>query len=92
MTARLSTEAPTDPRESSRKPAPLVFWSAFGIVVTLLAVFAWTGWIGSDGFARAEPGPDHYRFLWYLRTFEVASVFITAGMIWGFVIRPWRRG
>lgn len=91
MTAHLSAEASADHREATRTPAPLVFWSAFGSVVTLLALFAWIGWISSDGFERAEPGPDHYRFLWYLRTFEVASVFITAGMLWGFVIRPWRR-
>ena len=74
-----------------RKPGPLVFWSTFGVIVTALAVIAWVGWIGSDTFVRSDPGDDHYRFLWYLRAFQVASVFVTAGMLWWFVIRPWRR-
>lgn len=78
-------------RPARRTPAPLVFWSAFGLVTSILALTAWIGWIGSDGFTRPDPGPDHYRFLWYLRTVEVVSVLATLGMIGWFVIRPWRR-
>jgi len=74
-----------------RKPGPLVFWSSFGLVATALAMTAWVGWIGSDGFTRSDPGPDHYRFLWYLRTFEVVSVIATIAMVGWFVVRPWRR-
>ena len=73
-----------------RKPGPLVFWSAFGTIVTILAVVAWTQWITSSDFHSASPGPDHYRFLWYLRAFEAVSVVVSAGMIWWFVVRPWR--
>jgi len=82
---------PSHAERNERPAAPLVFWSSFGMLVTLLAIIAWTGWIGSETFERIEPGPDHYRFLWYLRTFEAASVVITAALIWKFVVRPWRR-
>ena len=82
--------APTA-RTLDRKPGPLVFWSAFGVVATVLAVVAWTGWLTSSDFHRVAPGPDHYRFLWYLRTFQVVSVVVSLAMIGWFVVRPWRR-
>lgn len=74
-----------------RKPGPLVFWSAFGLVVTVLAIVAWTSWILSGDFHHTATGPDHYRFLWYLRTFQVVSVAVSVGMLAWFVVRPWRK-
>lgn len=77
--------------KTSPTPGPLVFWSAFGAVACTLAVYCWGGWAFSADFVRAEPGGDDYRFLWYLRAFEVLSMIATVGMLWWFVARPWLR-
>jgi len=74
-----------------RKPGPLVFWSAFGAIATVLAAVAWIGWLTSSDFHRVDPGPDHYPFLRYLRTVQVVSVVVSVAMIGWFVVRPWRR-
>jgi len=90
-TAGSSSTRGIDETSTRRTPGPLVFWSGFGLVASVLAAVAWLGWVGSDSFTRSDPGPDHYRFLWYLRTFEVVSVITTISMVGWFVVRPWRR-
>ncbi|KRA37772.1 MULTISPECIES: spirocyclase AveC family protein [unclassified Nocardioides] len=90
----MTTHAPaTEPDRVvlERKPGALVFWSAFGALVTALATVAWVSWVFSGDFQRVDPGEDHYRFLWYLRTFEVVSVVVSLAMLGWFVVRPWRR-
>lgn len=91
MTDAVREQAPAVSPTLARKPGPLVFWSAFGVVATTLAVVAWTGWLTSGDFHRPDPGTDHYRFLWYLRAFQAISLVVSLGMIGWFVVRPWRR-
>ncbi|HWJ82446.1 MAG TPA: spirocyclase AveC family protein [Nocardioides sp.] len=87
MTAR--PEAPHAPGRTQAPPGPLTFWSAFGAVAVTLAAYCWGRWVLSDDFTRTTPGDDPYRFLWYLRAFEVLSITATVGMLWWFVVRPW---
>lgn len=84
-----ATEVPTG--TALRRPGALVFWSAFGTVTIVLAVVTWARWIASADFAAAEPGPDRYAWLWYLRGFEVLATAAGVVMLWFWVVRPWRR-
>ena len=77
--------------DSARRPAALTFWSAFGTVVIVGALVTWTRWALSPSFAPNNPGPDHYPYLWYLRTFEITATTAFFAMLWFWVITPWRR-
>jgi hypothetical protein len=74
-----------------RAPGPLVFWSAFGALTIALGLYCWTRWLTGGDFARPDPGPDHYDYLWYLRGFEIAASVAGVVMLWFWVVRPWRR-
>jgi hypothetical protein len=92
MTATADTR-PADPTTIApeRRPAALTFWSAFGAATIVLAGYCWTRWLFSGEFHRADPGPDHYDYLWYLRGFEIVASIAGVVMLWCWVIRPWRR-
>jgi hypothetical protein len=91
MTMKASPTHNPGRSESARRPAALTFWSAFGTVVIVGALVTWTRWALSPSFARNNPGPDHYPYLWYLRGFEITVTIAFFVMLWFWVVKPWRR-
>ena len=88
MTTHRAPEAATTPE---RPPSALTFWSAFGAAIIALALYCWTRWLFGGSFERPQTGPDHYDYLWYLRTFEIVASLAGLVMLWFWVVRPWRR-
>jgi hypothetical protein len=82
---------PAGQRDSSRAAGTVNFWAALGGVVAVSFVYLLVRWALSDDFAPPDPGPDHYKYLWWLRTVEVASVLAVLSFGWFTVIRPWLR-
>jgi len=88
-----ATPAPVLPGEdqASERPAGIVqFWAAFGGLLVLSFVYLLVRWAVSGDMARPDPGPDHYKYLWWLRTVEVGSVLAVLGFAWFTVVKPWR--
>jgi hypothetical protein len=57
-----------------------------------LAAVTYARWVSSPAFGAANPGRDHYSYLWVLRTVEVVSVVFVLGFLWFCVVRPLWRG
>ncbi|HTK61471.1 MAG TPA: spirocyclase AveC family protein [Pseudonocardia sp.] len=78
-----------DTRDSSRAAGTVNFWATLGGVLTVSFIYLLLRWVLSADFTAPDPGPDHYPYLWWLRTVEVASVLAVLGFGWFTVIRPW---
>ena len=54
--------------EAGRPSGALTLWAALGLVSVALAATTYGRWIGSPQFTPVRPGPDHYPYLWVLRS------------------------
>jgi hypothetical protein len=89
-----STVTTTRPAELDAAPPskPIYWFAAVGAFLLVVAAQGWLRWFLSDEFGQPIPaGPDHYPYLWYLRTLEAASVATTFYLMWRFLIKPWWR-
>lgn len=73
---------------SARPSGALKLWAGLGAVCVALALSTYARWIGSSDFAHVDPGPDHYDYLWVLRTMEVVSVVMVLAFLWFCLVRP----
>jgi hypothetical protein len=90
-TSTAGAVVPTATLGSARASGAVNFWASLGGLFTVSFVYLLIRWVLSDHFTAPDPGPDHYPYLWWLRTVEVASVLAVLGFGWFTVIRPWLR-
>jgi hypothetical protein len=89
----LSSTVGVAPKDEASPPSKPIYWFAvLGAILLVVAAQGWLRWILSDDFGQPIPaGPDHYPYLWFLRTLEVASAASTVYLAWRFLFKPWIR-
>ena len=75
-----------------RRAKPVKWWALVGAAFLLVELYVFTRWLAS-GPTRTPVGPSPVPG-WMkvtLRSWEVSGLFATAGCLYWFVFRPWRR-
>ncbi|WP_155927664.1 spirocyclase AveC family protein [Mycolicibacterium sp. CBMA 234] len=83
----------TDPRVTPRQARPVLWWATFGALWLTFMAFVLISWISGPYFTRVPVGPtDPPMYMKvFLMTLQVTMIPAMLGLLWCFVVRPWRR-
>ena len=96
-TSVVPTEQPVRPTVPSsfepRKAKPVKWWAAVGAAFLALEVYVVSSWLLSGNVTRTPIGPDKVPswMVFSVRAQEIGGFIVALGVIYWFLIRPWRR-
>lgn len=89
----LAGTRPTDDFIEQRRNLPVNIWAFFGALIVAFEVFVLIRWVSGPFFTRVPTGPSDPP-TWMkaiLIGWQVVSIPAALGLLYWFVIRPWRR-
>jgi hypothetical protein len=82
-----------EPVVTERQTPAVKIWACLGVVSLLCFAYLWTAWITSGKAKTVHVGTNplpHWMHVEFL-VWEIGGLFVFAGFVWFFLVRPWRR-